>query len=149
MKKRKEIVAVKTSKSNVSDCKMLKELLDSFSCTPKKISVDGAYDGLPTRHTLHERGIEELIPPPENAQFRPEPEMLNRNNFLKIWKGFGGDSVAKKLTKKLLGYCRRSLVETAFSRMKRIFGDRFCSRLFQNISKEAHLKCWILNQMTI
>lgn len=142
-----EIVALKTTKSNVSDSKMLEELLNDCPSTVKKVSADGAYDGFPSRKKLYDRGIEGIIPPPDNAVFRKEKEMLDRNDFLKVWKGLGADESAKKLTKKILGYHRRSLVETAFSRFKSIFGGRFRSRLFKNIQVEAHLKCWILNKI--
>lgn len=145
--KTQEIIAVKVTESSTSDCKMVEELLESCPKTIKKVSADGAYDGFPTRKLLYDQGIEALITPPSNAKLRKEEEMLNRNDFLKVWTVLGGDETAKKLARKLLGYTRRSLVETSFSRIKGIFGERFSSRSFSNISVEAHLKCWILNKM--
>jgi hypothetical protein len=40
----------------------------------------------------------------------------------------GGDEVTFRLWKKLFDYHKRSLVETAFSRLKRLFGDRLNNR---------------------
>lgn len=142
-----EIIAVKVTESKTSDSKVVEELLKSCPKTIKKVSADGAYDGFPTRKLLYDQGIEELITPPSNAKLREEKEMLNRNDFLRIWTVFGGDDAAKKLARKLLGYTRRSLVETTFSRVKRVFGERFSTQTFSNIAVEAHLKCWILNKM--
>ena len=143
-----EVVALKVTNGHVSDSTIMEGLLDSAPRTVSKVSADGAYDGFPTRSLLYHRGIEGVIPPPVNAKSREEKEMQCRNEFLKIWKGLGGDELAKKLCKKLLGYHRRSLVETAFSRIKRLFGDRFRGRSLENCTVEAYLKCWILNQMT-
>lgn len=145
--KTQEIMAVKVTESNVSDCKVVEEILKRCPKTIKKVSADGAYDGFPTRKLLHDQGIEGLITPPSNAKLRKEKAMFNRNDFLRIWTVLGGDKAAKKLVRKLLGYTRRSLVETSFSRIKGVFDDRFSSRSFSNISVEAHLKCWILNKM--
>ena len=116
--KSQEIVAFEATNSNVSDSTVLKKLLDKSPKTVKRLSADGAYDGLPSRKLLHDRGIEDVIPPPDNAIFREEKEMSSRNYFLEVWKWLGGDEVAKRIAKKFFDYHRRSLVETTFSRLK-------------------------------
>lgn len=145
--KSQEIVAFKATDSNVSDSVVLKALLDDSPKTVRKLSADGAYDGLPSRKALYDRGIEDVIPPPDNAVFRREKEMSSRNNFLKVWKWLGGDEIAKRIAKKFFDYHRRSLVETAFSRLKKLFGGRFQSQTWDNLCVEAHLKFWALNKM--
>ena len=46
------------------------------------------------------------------------------------------------------GYSRRSLVECAFSRLKRIFGGRLRSRNFENQTKDLLTKIFVLNEFT-
>jgi transposase len=48
----------------------------------------------------------------------------------------------------LTGYHERSLVETAFSRLKGIFGSKLFSRSADNQEVELKLKAHILNVMT-
>jgi len=142
-----EIMVVKATSSSVGDSKMAKELIEGCPCSVKKVTADGGYDGYAVRKVLYDRGIEGVIPPPKNARLRKERELLWRNEFLHVHRAFGGDEAAKKLTKKLFGYHRRSIVETAFSRLKRLYGDRFRSKLLENLKVEAHLKFWVLNKM--
>ena len=49
---------------------------------------------------------------------------------------------------KLIGYHRRSLVETAFSRFKGIFGDQLFSKRFDSQEIELNIKSQVLNRMT-
>ena len=42
---------------------------------------------------------------------------------------------------KLTGYSRRALVETAFARMKTMFGGPFFSKRLKAQKVEGHLKC--------
>lgn len=145
--KTQEVMVVKATCSSVADCKMAKELIVACPHSVKKVTGDGGYDGFPVRKDFYDMGIEGVVPPPKNARLRPEKELSWRNEFLIVQKALGGDQVARKLTKKLFFYHRRSLVETAFSRLKRLFGDRFRCKLMKNMEVEAHLKCWILNRM--
>jgi len=62
--------------------------------------------------------------------------------------GLGNTEEAKTLWKKLVGYHRRSLVETAFSRFKGIFGDRLFSKRFDSQEIELNIKSQVLNRMT-
>jgi hypothetical protein len=61
--------------------------------------------------------------------------------------GFGGSIEGRSLWGKLTGYSRRSLVEAAFSRKKRLFGDRFFSQHLEKQRVESRLRYWILNRM--
>ena len=62
--------------------------------------------------------------------------------------GLGNTEEAKTLWKKLVGYHRRSLVETAFSRFKGIFGDRLFSKRIDSQEIELNIKSQVLNRMT-
>lgn len=62
--------------------------------------------------------------------------------------GLGNDEEAMKLWKKLVRYHERSLAETAFSRLKGIFGPKLFSRSVGNQEIELRLKASVLNKMT-
>jgi len=62
--------------------------------------------------------------------------------------GLGGDDAARKLWKKLRGYHRRSLAETAMFRFKRFFGNDLRSRTLETQRAESRAKCEALNIMT-
>jgi len=62
--------------------------------------------------------------------------------------GLGNDEEAIKLWKKLVGYHERSLVETAFSRFKGIFGPRLFSKNVDNQKVELNIKAHVMNIMT-
>ena len=64
--------------------------------------------------------------------FMREAHFGARNEaYLKVL-GLGGDEKARKFWKKLTGYHRRSLAETAKFRFKEIFGRRLRSRCSLN-----------------
>jgi hypothetical protein len=74
--------------------------------------------------------------------------MQYRENAVRQIMGLGNDEIARSLWKKLRGYHRRSLVETAFSRLKCLFGDRLSSRTLVNQQSELYVKSLVLNTMT-
>ena len=84
------------------------------------------------------------MPPRKNARLGKN---TYRNEALCMIRGIGGDQIARSLWGKLVGYSKRALVETVFSRLKTLYGERFCSRKFSSQKVEAHLKAWILNKM--
>ena len=56
--------------------------------------------------------------------------------------------MGRKKWKQKSRYHRRSLVETAFMRLKVIFGDRLSARKFDNQATEMFIRCATLNRMT-
>jgi transposase len=60
----------------------------------------------------------------------------------------GGDDEARKIWKKLIGYHKRSLVETTFSRIKRILGPYLRARSMDNQKVGCQIKCLVMNKMT-
>ena len=73
--------------------------------------------------------------------------MRSRNDALCTLTGLGGNEDARKLWKALSGYHRRSLVETAMSRFKGIFGPGFRSREWSRQQAELYAKSLALNKM--
>ena len=72
---------------------------------------------------------------------------IERNCDLRVINLLGGDEVAFSLWKKLVDYHKRSLVETAFFRLKRLFGDRLNNKILKNLEAETIYLCHALNGM--
>jgi hypothetical protein len=142
-----EIIALEVTESTVGDATVLPTLLEKTTNSVKRVFADGAYDRLKCRQYLHNHGIEGTIPPPKNACIRQKEALSGRNDAIKTIRYFGGDKVAKSIWKKLVGYHKRSLVETAFSSLKRFFGDRLQSLKKSTQTLEITLRCWSLNRI--
>lgn len=80
-----------------------------------------------------------IIPTRKNARNKhtKKPWLSYREKQISEIKGLGGDELA------------RSIVETAFSRWKRLFGPSLKSRQKENQTFEAKIKCHILNKMRL
>lgn len=139
-----EIVAEVTTESNVADSCMTESLLDQVPNTVQTVIADGAYDRNQSREAIRKKKAKALIPPPKNARVKGSTE---RDFSILAIQGLGGGDEAKSLWKKLSGYGQRSLVETAFSRLKRLFGDRLFSKKFDSQRIENRARCLLLNKM--
>jgi len=140
-----EVVAEITTLSSTGDATMANHLLEKSGKRVKKVIADGAYDREGCRNIIKDRGAIALIPPPKNAKFRGDGG--ERDEALRLITGLGGDKQAKSIWGKLTGYSIRALVETAFSRFKRCFGDRVFSKTFEKQQLEISLKWFLLNRM--
>ena len=135
------------STSDVHDSEVLPLLLEGLRGAVKAVAADGAYDTRRVYDAVSDVGADALIPPRKGARIwgcesrRGPPCARNENlrhirlHGLKDWK-------------ERSGYHKRSLSETAFSRLKRIFGDRLRSRDFSNQVTESFLRLSLLNRMT-
>lgn len=143
--KTQEIVGEITTEASVDDGKAFADVMDQISNRVKTVIGDGAYDDKEVREIIKQRGGRALIPPPKNAICHKTDS--DRDDAILVIRAFGGDKVAKSIWGKLTGYSQRALVETTFSRHKKIFGDRFFSRTRERQKVESRLKCVILNKM--
>lgn len=142
--KTQEIIALEVSNDNIADCQIAPSLIDKCPKTVKTYKGDGGYDTRNVRDKILSIGAKGLIPPRKNARRTGQSE---RDKALAEIKGLGGDLIARSLWGKLTGYSKRSLVESSFSRLKRIYGNSFFSRNTEKQSVEAHLKCYMMNKM--
>ncbi len=110
-----------------------------------QVLADGAYDGQRFRQKAYSKGIIAIVPPPINAQIRRQDCFNERNDALRMIELFGNDKVARSLWGKLTGYCHRVKVESAFSRMKRLFGSSVFSRVLRAQKVELWLKALLSN----
>ncbi len=140
-----EIITFKVTNGYVSDSRMLPEIVGKAPRTVRRVVADGAYDRKKCREYLKKQHIAAHIPPSVNARVNEGEE--ERNSNVKIVNGLGGGQEGKRLWKKLTGYHIRSLVETVFSRLKRMFGDRLKSRKSENQEVEVGINFLILNIM--
>ena len=140
-----EIIAGATTDSAVGDSTGLSLLLEKTPSTIKKVLADGAYDRSNSRKAIKDKGALPIVPPPRNARYQGIGD--ERDDAILVILGLGNDQHARSLWGKMMGYNRRALVETAFSSMKRMFGDRFYSKTIERQCVENTLRCLILNKM--
>lgn len=146
--KSQEIIVAIASNDITSDKSLLPNLVDAAPGSVKRVAADGGYDYRSCREFLYNKGIETFIPPRKNACYSTEDPLVSRNEAIEIIKLLGGDAQALSLWKKSSGYSMRSLVETTFSRLKKLFGDRLRSGKFDHQKAEALIRCYVLNRMT-
>lgn len=142
-----QIVGEVLTEANVGDSKMTACLLDQMQNRPQQVLADGGYDKKEARQAIKNRKIKHVIPPPKNARYTGSDSERDRA-ILEIL-GLGGDKVGRSLWGKLTGYNMRVLVETAFSSLKRLFGERFFSKTYERQQVESRIRCHILNKMRV
>lgn len=140
-----DIVMSVISDANVHDGEVLNMLLPTKAeIDVKQVTGDGAYDSHPCYSAVINVGATPCFPPREKAaRHKPtDKAWCARNRAV----GYVRNKGLKKWKQKN-NYHRRSIAETAFSRLKKIFGGQAASRRFENQSVELGLRCDILNKM--
>ena len=118
-----EIIRLEITKGHTADCKVGPKIIAGLPKSVNRVIADGGYDTKRCRKAIEQIGAKELIPPRKS---RPLSATLGgRNNSLLEIKGLGGDKLAREIWRKLTGYSRKALVEVSFSRMKRMYGEKF------------------------
>jgi len=140
-----EIAAAHLTTADCADAPVLPELLRQTTETLGQVDADGAYDTIEAHLHITERQARAVIPPRANAvRWAGEsPPVQSRNGILALVAQLGLAG-----WKKLAGYHRRSLAETAMFRYKTIFGDKLTARHLESQRPEALLRGAILNRMT-
>ena len=146
--KTKEILALEVTDEKVHDGKMLKKLVNSVldGCTtktrgPNKKMVikiksalgDGAYDSNSNFRYLQETGITPGIKIRKNSIVSSKNNRLMNRQVLRQTK----DLLKWKKKRK---YGHRWMAETAFSTLKRTFGEYVSATKFSNMVKEMMIK---------
>lgn len=142
-----EIVVQELTENSAGDAHVAEKLLESFEKL-ERVYGDGAYDGRAFRQAAYERGAECIVPPPSNATYKGASEGWTRARDVTLaeMKGLGDEG--RSLWKKIKRYHRRSLGETAFFRIKTLFGDRLKAHSWEGQRVEAYVKCLAVNVMT-
>ena len=105
------------------------------------ISGDGAYDTRGVYEASAARQADLVVPPRRNGKpwKRRTTGATERNETLRAIRHLG-----RRLWKRWSGYHRRSLAETAMSRLKRL-GERLSARDPARQVAEVQIRCAILN----
>jgi hypothetical protein len=141
--KTKEILALEVTDEKAHDGKLLKKLVNKvldnqYKKRIKSVLADGAYDSNSNFRYLEENEIMPGIRVRNNSIVSP------KNNRLRNWE-------SRLQTKDLLRwkakrkYGHRWIAETAFSSIKRMFGEYTSSTRFQNMVKEMMIKVSLYN----
>ena len=162
--KTKEILNVKVTKGNVNDCLEFSDVINPVSEISSEILADKGYDSTKIFEYCDRNNIICRIPVKLNATNRSKRSAPRRNAIeeqLKIickpgYASRGLHCVPKEDREKNqeqwkidVKYGRRSLIESSFSRYKRILGENVFSRKTGNIEKEITAKVNVLNQFTV
>ncbi|NGX56748.1 MAG: hypothetical protein K1060chlam5_00994 [Candidatus Anoxychlamydiales bacterium] len=94
-----------------------------FDSSGLKVYGDKGYDSNRCFEVIDAIGAEHIIPTRINSNVFREMH-YKRSEILMEIRGLGDDKLARSIWKKLKGYHRRSLVETAFYRIKTLLGGK-------------------------
>jgi hypothetical protein len=145
-----EIIVAEVTELETADCEVGPRLMKKVPRSVTRGIGDGAYDTWDCYKTAYEKGQELVVPPRAGAVLHEEKEPWHRkrNDAIRQIIGLGEGEEAIALWKKLVGYHDRSLVETAFSRLKGIFGHKLFSKTIKTQEVELNLKAYVMNRMT-
>jgi hypothetical protein len=142
-----EIVAEVLTTNAGHDADQADALLEVVPGPIDTVTADGAFDKWKVYEAIERRGARPKIPPRRDAKIKRHAPVagprLARDEAIRMIRRIG-----RKNWKKKIGYHRRSLAETAVSRLKTIFGPLLKNRLLPNQITEARLRCKILNRFT-
>ena len=134
-----EVIVLEVTPGNVADCKAGKKVIEKLPKSMRMLKADTGYDTRNIRNLIRKKGAKSLIPPRKNAVKKGEDE--ERDDALCEMRGFGRDRIGRSLWGKITGYSYRTLVESCFSRFKRLFSASFFSRGMVRQTVEGNLKC--------
>lgn len=139
-----EIIAQVATTNNISDKEVLPDLLEQIEEPIGQVTADGGYDYATCYEAIAERKARAVIPPRRTGRLHPQDERFRARdkNLREVRK------IGRRKWKRRSKYHRRSLVETAIMRVKKIFGDRLSARKFLNQATEMFVRCASLNKMT-
>ncbi|MBN2259835.1 MAG: IS5 family transposase [Clostridiales bacterium] len=141
-----DIIVSELTENLSHDSKIMPSLLSYAPKGIKKVYGDKGYDSYRCFKAIDEIGAESIIPTRQNSNIFREMHH-KRSKILMEIRGLGDDDIARSIWKKLKGYHRRSLVETAFYRIKTMLGPNLKSRKLLSQKIEAMLKCQIINKL--
>lgn len=163
--KTKEILNVKLTKGNVHDNLQFKKVIKPIMSNVSEVFADKAYDAVKTFEFCDKNNIFPGIPVKLNATNGHTPYKCRvRREMIESQLGWsckrGSTRLNRFLTTEVkeknqeswkikVGYGRRSLIESAFSRYKRVLGENVFSRKKENIEKEIIAKVNVLNKFAI
>ncbi|QRM35541.1 IS5 family transposase [Microvirga sp. VF16] len=140
-----EIIAHIMTDQDTGDASQVEPVLEQIDVPIGQFTADGAYDGKPAYDavTSHSANAAVVIPPRVNAvdRSRIEPPSQRDRHIAAI------TTDGRMTWQAVMGYGKRSLVESAIGRSKAVIGRRLRARSFGAQQTEAALGCTVLNRM--
>jgi hypothetical protein len=138
--KKKRILSLEVTSEEVHDGKMLKKLVDNASENNnlKGVLADGMYDSNNNFRYLSKNHIKPGIKTRSNSKVKStncqarDMSVVRQQANMKRWK-------------RSVSYGHRWMAETAFSSIKRLFGEHVTARKFPHMVKEIFLKAALYN----
>ena len=138
--KKRRILSLEVTSEEVYDGKILKKLVDDASANNKvkRVLADGMYDSNKNFRYLSKNHIKPGIKTRTNSKARStncyarNMSVLRQQTNLKRWK-------------RSMSYGYRWMAETAFSSIKRTFGEHVTAKKFPYMVKEIFLKAALYN----
>jgi uncharacterized protein YifN (PemK superfamily) len=153
--KEQKILSMQVSDGRGYDANYLPPLLDDIKADIDSIYADGAYDKRKCYLKASAKDAQLIVPPQHNAceqkynkNYENSPAYDIRDRAIRFIKEFSDEEQGRRAWKKVSGYHKRSLVETAMFRLKSIFGDVLRCKKFENQRIQLLTRCYILNKMT-
>lgn len=142
-----EIIFNVTSDDSIGDITLFRMGLEVVPRSVEKVLMDGAGDTHDTYKQAERQNIKIITPPRKGSRYRVGKEKTARDDAVKLIYELGNNEEAVKEWKRRSGYHRRSLVETAISRLKGMLGNQLKSRSLMNQHQEMMIKSLIINQI--
>ncbi|MBM3207949.1 MAG: IS5 family transposase, partial [Chlamydiae bacterium] len=142
-----EILFTITSDESFGDPTLFKMTMDHLPKSVKNVLMDGALDSYEMYRLAERERINLITPPRKGSKYKIGIDQSKRDETLQMIYKMGNNEEALKKWKKIRGYHRRSLVETAISRIKGIPGNTLKSRSLINQHHEILLKSLIINKL--
>ena len=142
IKKRKRILSLEVTGEEVHDGMMLRKLVDNASSGGnhvKGVLADGMYDSNNNFRYLSKNHIKPGIKTRSNSKVK------STNCHARNMSVVRQQQANFKRWKRSVSYGYRWLAETAFSSIKRMFGEHVTARKFSNMVKEIFLKAILYN----
>lgn len=141
--KTKEILALEVTDEKVHDSKVMKNLVEGVLNNNHNIKIksfmgDGAYDSNENFKYLKEKRIRPIIKVKRNSIISSRNNKIRNEEVQLQTKDY--DEWKKKRK-----YGQRWMVETAFSSIKRMFGEYTSAIRFQNMVKDMTMKVSLYN----
>jgi transposase len=138
-----QITASSITDKDLLDRNAMAGLLEQTESEIERVCADGAYDFEQCYRAIKQRQAIALIPPRRDAIIRGKSPFEQRDENVRSIRKLGRKQWKRKST-----YHKRSLVETAFFRLKTIFSDKLRARRMETQAVEARVRCLAMNRMS-
>lgn len=144
-----DVIVCELTGNDVGEADSAVRMLDEIPGKLKTVRGDGAYDPNAVRSKIYEKGARAIIPPPRHASIKGASNgwVKDRDEDIAKILSYGDREVGRKPWKYDSQYFKRSLVETAILRIKKMMGNQLKNRMMETQRTEAFCKCLVINKM--